>query len=52
MRRLIIVRKINEKSFLEMARIGFVPVGTTNSVEVYVHTNDSGKISHFHNYET
>lgn len=43
------VRKIiTEKSFLEMARIGFIPVGTTNTIEVYVHTNDAGKIPHFH----
>lgn len=32
----------------EMARVGFVPVGTTKSVEVYVHTNDAGNIPHFH----
>ena len=44
----MIKKIITEQSFLEMARIGFVPVGTTNSVEVYVHTNDSGKIPHFH----
>ena len=43
------VRKIiTEKSFLEMARIGFIPIGTTNTTEVYVHTNDAGKIPHFH----
>ena len=43
------VRKIiNEKAFMEMARIGFIPIGTTNTVEVYVHTNDAGKIPHFH----
>jgi hypothetical protein len=43
------VRKIiNEKAFMEMARIGFIPIGTTNTVEVYVHTNDAGKVPHFH----
>ena len=44
----MVVRIINENAFVEMARIGFIPVGSTNSVEVYVHTNDSGKIPHFH----
>lgn len=32
----------------EMARIGFIPIGTTNTVEVYVHTNDARNIPHFH----
>ena len=32
----------------EMARVGFVPVGTTDTVEVYVHTNDGGNTPHFH----
>ena len=43
------VRKIiNEEAFIEMARIGFIPIGTINTTEVYVHTNDAGKIPHFH----
>ena len=32
----------------EMARIGWVPVSRPKSVEVYIHTDDSGKIPHFH----
>ena len=32
----------------KMARIGFVPIGSTNTVEVYVHTNDGGNVPHFH----
>ena len=34
--------------FLEMARIGWIPVGSEKSIEVYVRTNDPGKIPHFH----
>ena len=33
---------------VEMARIGWVPVGDKNGIEVYVHTNDSGNTPHFH----
>lgn len=33
---------------LEMARIGFIPVNSKKSIEVYVNTDDSGKIPHFH----
>ena len=33
---------------LEMARIGFIPLGDSKGVEVYVHTDDPGKIPHFH----
>ena len=43
--------KLNIKeniNLAEMARIGFVPVGTTNTIEVYVHTNDGGNVPHFH----
>lgn len=41
------IQKIKEP-LNEMARIGFVPVGTTKTVEVYVHTDDSGNVPHFH----
>ena len=33
---------------LEMARIGFFPLGDSKGIEVYVHTDDPGKIPHFH----
>ena len=34
---------------LEMARVGYLPVGSNKSqVEVYVHTDDPGKTPHFH----
>ena len=39
---------ITEDCFMEMARVGFVPVGTTKTIEVYVHTDDPGKTPHFH----
>ena len=32
----------------EMARVGFIPIGSENTIEVYVHTNDAGKVPHFH----
>lgn len=41
------VNKIKEP-LMEMARIGFIPVGTTKTVEVYVHTDDPGNVPHFH----
>ena len=31
-----------------MARIGFIPVGASETAEVYVHTDDAGKVPHFH----
>lgn len=40
--------EIEEEYLLEMARIGWVPVGSTKSIEVYVHTDDGGEIPHFH----
>ena len=33
---------------LEMARIGWIPVGNKKGIEVYVHTNDGGNTPHFH----
>ena len=36
------------KNLTEMARIGFIPSGDVNGIEVYVHTDDSGNIPHFH----
>ena len=33
---------------LEMARIGFIPPEDSKGVEIYVHTDDPGKIPHFH----
>lgn len=44
----LIVRKEFDTPVDCMARVGFVPVGTTNTVEVYVWTNDPGKTPHFH----
>lgn len=35
-------------TLIEMARIGWVPVGNNKGIEVYVHTNDAGKVPHFH----
>lgn len=32
---------------LEMARVGYFPIGT-KSMEIYIHTDDPGKIPHFH----
>lgn len=31
-----------------MARIGWIPAGSKNSIEVYVNTDDPGKKPHFH----
>ena len=42
------IKIIEKKYLLEMARIGWVPINSSNSVEVYVHTNDDGKTPHFH----
>ena len=47
MKRLIVRRSINDP-VEGMARVGFIPVGTTNTIEVYVWTNDPGKVPHFH----
>lgn len=44
-------RLIVKKQFVDiegMARIGWIPYNTMNTIEVYVHTNDDGKIPHFH----
>jgi hypothetical protein len=42
-----ILQSLNEGEILEMARIGYIPMGT-KELEVYVNTDDSGKIPHFH----
>ena len=47
MKRLIVRRTTNE-NVQGMARIGFIPIGSTKTIEVYVHTDDPGKIPHFH----
>ena len=38
----------NLKPVESMACIGFVTIGTTNTIEVYVWTNDPGKVPHFY----
>lgn len=40
--------KLQEECLIEMARVGWIPTSTTKTVEVYVRTDDSGKIPHFH----
>lgn len=41
--------KIYDEIYLnEMARVGWIPVKSIGSIEVYVHTNDSGNVPHFH----
>lgn len=44
----LIVREFLENDILEMARVGFIPVGSNKTIEVYVHTDDPGKVPHFH----
>ena len=39
---------LNEEYLVEMARIGWIPIGSTKGAEVYVRTDDSGKVPHFH----
>lgn len=41
-------RAVGEHTLCEMARVGFVPVGASETAEVYVHTDDAGKVPHFH----
>ena len=36
------------RNLTEMARVGWIPVGSENSVEVYVRTDDGGMTPHFH----
>lgn len=38
----------NLTDIMGMARIGWIPPGNEKGIEVYVHTNDAGKIPHFH----
>lgn len=40
--------KLYEENLIEMARVGWVPPTNSQSIEVYIRTNDSGKIPHFH----
>lgn len=44
----LILKKLFNQPVANMARVGFIPVGTTNTVEVYVWTDDPGKVPHFH----
>ena len=37
-----------KQELLEMARIGFIPIGDNKGIEVYVNTDDSGNTPHFH----
>ena len=39
---------VRHEDIFGMARIGWVPEGSMRSVEVYVHTDDPGKVPHFH----
>lgn len=41
-------RSYLDQDIFGMARIGWVPSNANKSVEVYVHTDDSGKLPHFH----
>lgn len=45
---LFIRQVVGEDTLCEMARVGFVPVGASETVEVYVHTDDTGQVPHFH----
>lgn len=42
------IKIYEEKHLLEMARIGWIPINSDKSVEVYVHTDDRGDTPHFH----
>lgn len=44
----LIVDFVPDTSIESMARICFIPIDSEKSVEVYVNTDDGGKISHFH----
>lgn len=39
---------VRHEDIFGMARIGWVPENSTKSIEVYVHTDDPGKVPHFH----
>jgi hypothetical protein len=41
-------RLIKHHDIYGMARIGWIPPGDAKGIEVYVHTDDAGKIPHFH----
>lgn len=45
---LFIRQAVGEDTLCEMSRVGFVSVGTSETVEVYVHTDDTGQVPHFH----
>ena len=38
----------NTQDITGMARIGWIPPSLIRGIEVYVHTDDAGKIPHFH----
>lgn len=46
MKRVILEK--NDYIIYGMARIGYIPPNTTKTIEVYVNTDDPGKIPHFH----
>lgn len=44
---MIIIPYTTNSDIAGMARIGWIPAGLQKSIEVYVHTDDSGNIPHF-----
>ena len=42
------MKKLIRQDMYGMSRIGWIPEGTSKSIEVYIHTDDAGKIPHFH----
>ncbi len=38
----------NSEDIFGMARIAWIPPGDQNGIEVYVHTDDAGRVPHFH----
>lgn len=42
------LNNLTEEYLVEMARIGWVPTTNVRGIEVYVRTDDGGKIPHFH----
>lgn len=42
------IKAYRNQNISAMARIGWIPSNSINSIEVYVHTDDSGMIPHFH----
>lgn len=44
----ILIHRKEKEPIMEMARIGWVPPENERGIEVYVHTDDPGKVPHFH----